>query len=320
MSCSALYSAKYLHKIPDASNDGAKRGSTVHEVLELLLKPRHRKRYNDAIQHDTCTEVPALWRLVLRFARKHGVADPANLKTIDGFIMVALKWEFYGPPGTQEILGEKKFNIEVNDPVRGLRYAIRGSIDKTFVVGDKRGLVLETLDYKSSKARMSGDKLEDNVQSQMYQLALRHLFPHIKRRQFDFLFVKFSRAPLQSQPTCSDDQLDGFEWRLHDLQQAMEGFTEADELTHPAAFNREKSWLCGREGVKKDGTKAFICTARNPLDYWVIEDAAGEIVKSGFTTKELEGQVDSAKGQRIASRSYAGCPVWWREGKRTDFN
>lgn len=321
LSCSALYSAKYLYKIPDASNDGAKRGSTVHAVLELLLKPRHRKRYMEAIHHDTCTEVPPLWRLVVRFAKKYDVDDPENLETIDKFIMVALKHNFFGPKETKEILGEKKFNIDVNDPVTGLRYSIRGSIDKTFVIQGKKGPYLEVIDYKSSKAKMSGDKLEDNVQSQMYQLALRHLYPEIRRRQFDFLFLKFSTSPLQPQPTLTDAQLDGFAWRLHYTQQAIEGFTKENALDWPAASESEKMWLCGREGFKKDGTKSFICAARNPITYWSVLEAGGEVVSSHFTEAEATANAKPADGQTVEKRHYPGCPYYFSpSGQRRNFN
>ncbi len=129
--CSQKYAATYIHRLPDAGNDGSRRGSVCHEVLELLLRPRHYKRYSQAIHHGTCTEVPQLWRCVRRFAARFGVDDHVNLKMIDTFIMTGLRFEFFGPKGTFETMAEKEFTIQVDDPERGMRYSMRGFIDKT---------------------------------------------------------------------------------------------------------------------------------------------------------------------------------------------
>lgn len=303
--CSQLFWAKYGLKLPDTGNDGSRRGSTVHDTLELLLKPRHRKVYEAAVLHNTCTEVPALWKLVTRFARKYGVNDSANLKIIDEFIMVALKHEFFGPKGTISSIAEKDFEFHV-DRGDGRKYSIKGFIDQVFTVQDKHGLILVVRDFKTSKERFEGDKLEFNVQSLIYQLALRELFPDIKRREFHFLFLKFAKKARQDQPSFTDDQLDGFEWMLAELQTAMETFTEENAQDHFAADDPDKEWLCGREGYKKDGTPAWMCSVRKPFDYWALLDEHGQIVTSAFTEAELTA--DPAKKQRIEKRRYAGCP------------
>lgn len=326
--CSQQYLAKYHWKIPDSSNDGAKRGSTVHETLELLLKPRHRHYHAKALKAGTCTKVPALWRLIQRFARKHGVADPENLRTIDGFMLVALRWEFYGPPETKEILGEKKFDINVDDPTWGLRYAVRGSMDKTFVLDNGKSRSLMGLDYKTSKQKPSAAKMEDDIQSQTYQLALRHLYPDIKDRRLDYLYLKYTRAPLLETQPMTEAQLFGFEVRLTDIQAAMEAYTLANAGDNLAAYDETKNRLCGvPDAVKDDGSPRWCCPAHKPMDYWVITDETGEIASlkdgpgkgraaSATTREELEPFVDTAKGQRIEARHYPGCQAFWRDGKR----
>lgn len=313
-SCSQLYSAKYLWKLPDEGNDGSRRGSVVHDVLELLLKPRHKKRYNDAIQHGTCTEVPALWKLVKRFGRSYGIFDETNLSTIDDFIMVALRHEFFGPVGTKEVFGEKEFNIQVDED--GKRYNIRGFIDQTFIVKDKEGLLIDVRDFKSSKAKFDADKVNDNIQSYMYQLALKHLYPQISRRKFHFLFLKFPRAPRQEQPSFTDEQLSGFEWRLTLIQEEMEKFTLENAMDNLAVNDADKRWLCGKEGLKKDGTKAWICGARNPMKYFVLLNENGEIIKSS-----MKDDLKPQEGQFVDERQYAGCPAYWNPttGKRRNF-
>ena len=47
--CSWLYHSKYILKVPDISNDGASRGTIVHLIFEVLIKPRHRK-YSTKLQ------------------------------------------------------------------------------------------------------------------------------------------------------------------------------------------------------------------------------------------------------------------------------
>lgn len=306
LTCSQLYAAKYLAKLPDAGNDGSARGNVCHYTLEPLLNPRHRKLYDAAIKAGTCAAVPALWRLIEWHARREGVHDGENLEMIDAFIMVALRNEFYGPPGTVERIAEQEFNIQVNEP-DGRRYNVRGFIDKTFKVQDEEGLILIITDYKGSKAKFQGEKATFNGQKIIYELAARRLYPEITRRKFRFLFMKFPRAPYQEEPPMSEEQLSGYEWVLTDLQSEMERFTEANVGDRLAAYDEEKQWLCGKEGFKKDGSPAWICTARRPMDYWVIVDGEGNHVTSGFTEDELGPKLDPTKGHRIEPRHWAGC-------------
>ena len=49
--CSWQYWAKYILKLPDKSNDGAKRGSICHLVFECLGNPRHKKHYSKILKN-----------------------------------------------------------------------------------------------------------------------------------------------------------------------------------------------------------------------------------------------------------------------------
>lgn len=307
--CTQRYAARYLWKLPDEGNSGSNRGSTCHDVLELLLQPRHHKLYSAAIHHDTCTEVPALWRYLKIVARRYGVADETNLEMIDGFMMVALKHEAHGPVGTIEAFSEREFNVSVERD--GVRYNMRGLIDRTFVVKDETGLIVNCTDFKTSKQKFTDDKADFNIQSIIYQLALKHLHPEIKRRRFRFLFLKFVRQPWQEMPIMDDDQLEGYEYILTDLQEQMESFTLANAPDNLAANNDKNRWLCGKEGVKQDGSPAFICPARRPLDYWVSVKNA-KTVKSAFKREQLV----AAEGEIIEARSYGGCSAFYHNGKK----
>lgn len=313
--CSALYAARYLFNVPDKSNDGANRGSVVHDLLELLLKKKHLNKYQIIIYFNTCKKVPVIWRYIRLLARKYNVCDNTNLDMIDDFIIVALKNNFFGPKNTKEVLGEKEFNVCINDGSK--KYSIRGFIDKTFIVNSKKGLTIECVDYKSSKAKFDKLKLTNNRQSLMYQLALRHLYPHIKDRKFDFLFLKFPKDPVQSQPSFDDKLLDGFEIFLTDVQKTMENFSVKNIRDNLAGLDNDRRWLCGREGNKKDGTPNFICPVRKPIHYFVLLDENKKVIKSAFLEKDLELK----DCQKIEYRYWSGCPLYFNEnGQRRNFS
>lgn len=317
LNCSALYWARYHLKVPDTGNDGARRGSVAHEVLEILLNKRHKHIYDAAIQHDCCTEVPALWRLILRFAKRFGVDDKKNLKMIEGFIMTGLKNEFFGPSNTVRVEAEKEFSLEIDKPELGIKYLARGFIDKSVFICEGDEAKIKTCDYKSSKEKFEGEKEAFNIQAMLYQNALRYLYPEIKKREFSFLFLKFPKEPWQNQPSLTDDELDGFEKLLTEWHRGMAEFTEKDAVSNFAALNSEHSWLCGREGIKKDGTPMWMCSVRNPIDYFVILNSEGEIVSSAFK----EGDLKPKEGEMVVPWRYPGCPYYWnaRTGLRRNF-
>jgi PD-(D/E)XK nuclease superfamily protein len=302
--CSTLYWAKYGARLPERGNDGSNRGSLCHEVLELLVKPRHKRIYTAAIMAGKCSGVPSLWRVIQRKAKVWRVSDPANLQLIDGFIMVALVTGFFGPKGSV-VHAEKEFSLQVNED--GKRYNVRGVIDKIFECLEGKVLYTEATDYKGSRQKFSADKLDHNTQSYIYQLALRRMFPKAILRRFHFLFLKFPKAPVQEQPVFSDDQLSGFEYQLTAWQSAMEGFTDKNAADNLAVHDDERKWLCGKEGLKKDGTTAFICSARLPLDYWVLLDENGEWVASAFKEDELTPK----EGQVVVPRHWSGCSAFF---------
>lgn len=322
--CSQLYAAKYIHKIPDAGNDGSSRGTVVHDTLELLLKPKHRKTYDKIIHTQTCREVPAVWRLLKTYAKRLKVNDDENMEVIDGFMLVALMNEFHGPAGTFEAIAEKDFEITVNEP-DGRNYRVKGFIDQVFKVKNDNGISLVIKDFKSSKKKFEEEKQTFNIQKIIYELAARHLYPEIKDRKFRFLFLKFPKAPWQDEESMSNDELTGFEYYLTDLQKAVDSFTEENCNDNLAAFNEDVKWLCGREGIKKDGNPMWMCSARKPFDFFVLKDTNGEHIVSAFTEAELELKIKELapklkKGFSIETKRYGGCPAYYgKDGKPRNF-
>lgn len=318
--CSQRYAARYLLKMPDVGNEGSSRGSTNHDTVELLAKPKHEHLFAAAVHHQTCREVPALWRFIKRKARSYKVGDEKNLDIIDSSMIVALMNEFRGPKGTIADEIEKEFSIEVDED--GKRYNVRGFIDRIFTVKDDLGLLLDIRDFKGSKSQFEGSKLETNIQSIIYRLVAKRLYPHISRRRFRFLFLRFPDNPWQEPPPLTDDELELWEYELTDLQTKMEQFTAADVPKNLAAHKGEIMIRsrCGKEGFKKDGSPFFICPAQLPRDYWVIVDAEGNPVRGGDTEADLTKDKPLEPGQRTEKRRYPGCCAFFKpDGTRLPF-
>lgn len=306
--CSWRYWASYELKFPDIPNTGSLKGSVTHDVLEILLKqPRHRKKVEKAIADNTCKNIPALWKLIEKTATKYNINEPKELRMIDKFMVVALKDEFYGPQNTIETEVEKKFEIKIEE--EGKNYYIKGFIDKIFRVDGETGISLKVVDYKTSKSKYEESEIDDNIQSQIYQLALKHLYPEIKNRNFEFMFLKFADDPIQKTKTLSDEELSGFEHYLTYIQEKVDNFTEHDATENLAAFNEENNWLCGKEGIKMDGSPKFICPFRRPATYYILLDKDGKKMLSSFNKDELKPK----EGESISEVKYSGCPYYFDE-------
>lgn len=311
LECSQRYAYRYLYKGPDSSNDGAKRGSTVHDVLEILLNPRHKHYVDSVIENRTCTLKPGLWRLIQKYAAKYEVDDDENLTMIDGFMYIACKNEFYGPPDTIKTLAEQDFDFEVERP--GISYRVRGFIDKIHLIEEDGVISCTLVDYKSSKARYTGEKATNNHQAIIYQLAVKHLFPDYRMRGFRFLFLRMPRKPIQMMELLTDAQLAGYEYWLTNIQQQLETFTEADASCNYAAHDPDmKIQRCGGEGFKADGSVRFICGAQRPLDFYAVVDKDNKHLYSVFTEEEARLK----EGERVEKRHYAGCQYFFKDGER----
>jgi len=308
--CSAKYAASYLYKLPDSGNPGSSRGSSAHLMLELLSSPKRKHLIPKIIEKDSIKPFPSLWRLLKTYANKHNVGDQANLGLIDFFVLTGLIWD-QEPEGTVETLIEKEFNFEVIDKERGIRYKLLGFIDKAYLIIRDGKKYVKIVDYKSSKDFFKKEKLENNVQSIIYQLVARYLFPEHELLSFDFLFLKFRKNPIQSTGIYSQELLNGFEHYLTDIQTQIENFSLANTNDVIAYLDPTKFRLCGteKEGLKKDGTPLWICPARKPMWYWVELDEKREIKKSYFENEKPEGI-------KVEKRFYSGCSFFFnKEGK-----
>lgn len=287
--CSWTYWCKYHLHLPDSTNAGALRGSVCHLVLELLLKPRHKKHFDSITQKQTIKASPAVDKTVIKFLKANGIHDEENYSLCDSMIYAALSHDFFGGEGAHIDKPEEEFRIENKDP----EYNICGFIDKP--IQYKKTKTVEIIDYKTSKQKFKGEELESNVQALMYSLAAKKLWPKMKKVIVRFLFLRFSRSPIQ-ELEYTNEQLKGFEYYLEHVNKVIDNFDENSAKSN-FATNNGNHWLCG---PAKSG---WICPFYNPFSYYVLLDDKKSVMKSShkneFVVKE---------GQIVEKREYKGCP------------
>jgi hypothetical protein len=341
-SCSWLYWAKYKLSLPDSSNDGAKRGSICHLVFELLGEPRRKKTYQKIIEEEDIFAVESVKRLVLKHAKKSGVDDEENIEMIKEMTLNGLEYDFYGENSNipTEAISEKDFEIVHVSEDEGIKYKIKGFIDKLFLYKENKFALIR--DFKSSKQVFKGKEISDNLQDYMYSLAVKHLYPDYQNRQSEFLFLKFDLDDKKSaklryganslldkkrekgcgvvlmQP-ISEDDLSGFEYQLSGMQAYLDNFTEKDSCGNLAAtqpFPSDNSFSgplqCGfakvKGQLKKDGTPMWHCPMKFDFHYIAILNESGKLVKS-YHENEFEISLVPEK-HTFEKRYYAGCPAF----------
>jgi len=234
------------------------------------------------------------------------VGDEENLDLIKRFILTALHHDFYCE-GCDEIKAEGEFNIKSESP----KYHINGFIDQLAIYeGDK---TVHIRDFKSSKAKFSGEKKTFNVQAMMYCLAARHIYPNLKNRKFSFLFLKFGSKPEQEVPEFTNEELDGFEAYLEYLGDHLENFNLQKACSNFAADSNENYWLCGKKRgeLNKAGEPAWICPFKYPFKYFAALREDGSVIKTFFEEQEEEAITYGEKeGVKIETKNYGGCPKW----------
>lgn len=324
-SCSWLYWAKYKLALPDASNDGAKRGSICHLIFELLGEKNRKSIYQSLLKKKDVFSHKGIKRLILKHAKKLQVDDEENIELIKDMILNGLNYDFYGESHAKptEALSEKDFEITINDEDRDVRYKIKGFIDKLFLYKkDKYALIR---DFKTSKKKFIGKEISDNLQDYMYSLAVKHLYPEYKKRESEFLFLKFdldkdllekSDGAIRME-SISDDDIEGFEYQLTAIQDYIDNFSENDAMGNFAAsqpYPTDKSFSgplqCGfakeKGQLKVDGTLMWHCPFKWNFDYFVVYDESGERIKSYHENEWNEKLVPL--GGKFEKQTYKGCP------------
>jgi len=333
--CSWKYWGNYKLKLPDTSNDGASRGWICHLIFELLGNPRHKKHYETIIKHGSIFKCPPIERLTLYHARKLNVHDDENLELIDSMTVNGLHYDFFGSDDLEptKAISEEAFDIEVE--TEDFSYRIKGFIDKLFLYEETSYALIR--DFKSSKQVFKGKEVTDNLQDLMYSLAVKHLYPNYKKRESEFLFLKFDLSKdlfnktgngvLKMEP-LSDAELYGFQYELTEIQKIIDNFDEeqahsnfAGAQSYPSDGTFGGPLACGKDGFKmsrgepvldKNGEPipAFICSFRKPFSYYALKDSSGKVVKTCFVDDLENLEKIKKEDQEIEYMEYEGCPYW----------
>ena len=335
--CSWIYWSRYILKLPDRSNDGASRGTICHLIFECLGNPRHKKHYKTIINKGSIWSSPPVKKMVEIYSRRLGVDDEENLELINSMTLNGLNYDFFGKSTDvpTEAISEKDFYITIDEG--GKRYCIRGFIDKLFLYSKKSKAIIR--DFKSSKQVFKGKEISDNLQNLMYGLAVKHLYPDYLKRESEFVFLKFDLSDdlfgvpgsgLLRMGDLSDEELEGFEYYLTEVQEFINNFSETDANSNLAATKSFPSdgtfggpLACGKDGYKMrkgqpllDGEgnpiKAFICPYRKPTTYYALLNSSGKVIKSVFEEEKNTLHANSEEGETIEERHYEGCPHWNR--------
>lgn len=330
--CSWSYFCNYHLRLPDKGNDGANRGTICHLIFEVLGNPRHKKHYNKIIRNGDVFASKSVERLIMKWAVKLKVDDDDNMELIKKMTLNGLVYDFFGADEGKptEALSEQDFDLIVEEDDK--KYRIKGFIDKTFLYKRKKKVLIR--DFKSSKDVFKGKDLSDNLQDLMYKLAISKIFPEYENREMEFLFLKFP-MPGKGCQTCestSNEELEGFEYQLTEIQKTIDNFDEGAGKKSFAAkkgFPKDGSFggllACGKDGYKiRKGEPllddngqpipAFICSHRKPMTYVAIVDKEdGTTKRSGFLEDYDEMEKNLKDGEEIKIKEYLGCPHFYKE-------
>jgi PD-(D/E)XK nuclease superfamily len=305
--CSFKFWCQYFLKLPRESNDGARRGTVSHLLLQVLVNKRH-KRYFDLIvkSNKKPSQIPAIKRLILKTARKEGLSDMSkkgedNFGMIDEMILVGLSKDFFNK-GCSSLVSEGEFQYISKNK----KFCLVGFIDKQGIRPDGS---FKITDYKTSQQMFSKDELENNVQAMSYALATRRL--KNAKSSVEFLFLRF---PEEKSQVCSfsDESLDGFEDYLEHIAEYISDFNwkkAESELAKDKGFTKGFSGLtmcsrCEYPGqLKRNGEPMYYCPMKFGFWYFVLLDKNGEIIESSF-----ENTFNAKNGEKVEKRKFKGCP------------
>lgn len=302
--CSWLYYSKYIEKIPDSGNDGSKRGTIIHAILELLSKDKHKKKAESILENSVI--IDCVDRYLKVYAKKLGILNDENMDRLRSMLFVGLRHDFFRK--ADEVREEYKFDLVINK--NGKSFIIIGFIDKFYIDHKEKKSLIR--DFKTSKAKYSGEDLDFNLQEMMYLLAASKILEGYLN-ELEFIFLRFPDNPVVKSQSPPKLFLDAFEDYLLGVSEHLENFDENKAMTDFAKnkpFPKDGSFsgplLCGSKNPER-----WQCSARNPIEYYhVYKD--GKFIESVFNLPEERGNLEYRK------RQYLGCPMFHPENYYED--
>lgn len=315
--CSWQYYVNYILNLKDEGNPGSKMGSLVHVIYECLGNPRHRKHYDDLLSSQRLEGSRVIKRYLERGLKKNGL-DESYLPLVDTMLIEGINYDFFGQADGEPTESFSELNFDIQKKEGGKNYRIMGFIDKLFLY--KESCAAKIRDFKSSKRQFEGKDVDDNIQDLIYRLAVKYLYPEYLRQKMEFVFLQFDckEAGVVKTPDVSEEELEGFEHFLTEIQQLVDNFNERaakSNLAYDKGYLPKEDGFAGRlvcgradspDAVKKDGSAAWFCPCKFKFNYFVLLDKKGKIIKSSKNKKDLKPD----KGQKIEERRYGGCPAF----------
>lgn len=316
--CSWKYWCKYELKLPEASNDGSKRGTICHNVFEVLGNPRHKAHYNIIIKKKDAFASKAVKKYVLLQAKKLCVDDEENLQLIKDWIFVGLNYDFFGKKEGRSVKGFSEYDFAIEKDDYPIRYNVIGFIDKLYLYKKKNLAIIR--DFKTSKGVFKGGEIDNNLQDWIYSLAVQNDFPEYTKRHNEFLFLKFmtekDKGVMKMAP-IPEHSLGAFEYELShyqilienfDMEQAKSNFAADQGFPADGTFSGKLS--CGfakhKGQLKQDGSVMWHCPFKFSFEYYSILDKEDNVIKN-----VLKSDFDKSllsDGHDYVKRTYSGCP------------
>lgn len=309
-SCSWVFYAQEILKLPQDSNPKTQLGSICHLILEVLSNPRHRHHYDkimtfpESIHNSRAVSILAS-KLIIKYNIPYEIAID-----LDDLVLVALRNDFFFEGAKEVLPPEYEFILDTG------KYRIKGLMDMVAIYDD----YVLIRDYKTQKNKFSDEELKNNIQAKVYQLAIKKLFN--KPAKVEFVLLRHPGTNdnrtnhLQVVECASNEELGGLEFYLENVAEYVEDFGEEKgrlEFAYDKGFPEDNSFSgriqCGRfppGHLKKSGEPAWECFAKSSKDYYVLINKDGKILKSSLDKSELSMQ----DGYKIEKRRYNGCPRW----------
>jgi hypothetical protein len=323
--CSWLYWCKYHQRLPDQSNDGASRGTVCHLIFECLGKPSRRHYYDAILESNDPFVVPSIKKLILSTSQALGVDDKENMELIKEMITAGLRYDFFGKKNGKPAQSFSEYDFDMHIDEGEKDYYVKGFIDKLFIYDKKSSALIR--DFKTSKQVFKGEDKKKNLQDYIYSLAVKYLFPDIKNRNSEFVFLKFDLEKedkpegIMKMRKISDKKLDEFEIELTQAQTYLTKFnyncaigSYAADKPHPKDGSFGGPIACGRARYrgqsKKNGTPMWHCVYKFPFDYYGLFDENDNLIQTKFPEHYSLLLKDKKEKFSIKKLHYAGCPRW----------
>jgi RecB family exonuclease len=162
--CPKAYRYRYLDRLKEPSTGALDFGKAVHAALEAYTLGRPLGEFEE-------------------FAANAGIRDHRQIDEL-GALVTKAKRHIDG----RDVIGvERAFDVALGDSGPAARLALVGFIDRIDSLDSE---TVEVVDYKTNQALMSRKEADDSLQMEVYNLAVRQLYPWAKTVKLTFHLLR----------------------------------------------------------------------------------------------------------------------------------